>query len=114
VHYFSNSLPEHDGAVCCTSEDFQPWVVLQQNGAPPHWGLYVRQFLDATFPKQWLGRDGPTPWPPRSLDINPLDFVLWVYVKDKVYSTPVPDIDTLKARLRNALAEVTEELLEKT
>jgi hypothetical protein len=29
----------------------QPWVVLQQDGAPPHWGLLVRQFLDATFPK---------------------------------------------------------------
>jgi hypothetical protein len=36
------------------------------------------------------------------------------YVKDKVYSTPVPDIDTLKARIRGALAAVTEEMLEKT
>jgi hypothetical protein len=38
---------------------------------------------------------------------------LWGYIKDKVYSTPVPE-DTLKAWLRDALAAVTEEMLEKT
>jgi hypothetical protein len=41
-------------------------------------------------------------------------FLLWGYVKDKVYSTPVPDTDTLKARITDALAAVTEEMLEKT
>jgi hypothetical protein len=70
--------------------------------------------LDATSPNRWIGKDGPTPCPPHSPDITPLDIFLWVYVKDKVYSTPVPDIDTSKARLRDALAAVTEELLEKT
>jgi hypothetical protein len=34
-------------------------------------------------------------------------------VKDKLYSTPVPDINTLKARIRDALAAATEEMLEK-
>ena len=32
------------------------------------------------------------PWPPRSPDITLLDFFLCRYVKDKVFSTPVPDI----------------------
>jgi hypothetical protein len=36
------------------------------------------------------------------------------YVKDKLYSTPVPDTDTLKARIRYSLAAVTEEMSEKT
>jgi hypothetical protein len=36
------------------------------------------------------------------------------YVKDKAYSTPVPDPDTLKARIRGAFEEVTEEMLEQT
>jgi hypothetical protein len=40
-----------------------PWVVLQPDGAPPHWGLIVLQFLDATrFQNQGTGSDGPTPW----------------------------------------------------
>jgi hypothetical protein len=31
-----------------------------------------------------------------------------------VYSTPVPGIDTLKARIRDALSTVAEEMLKKT
>ena len=53
-------------------EEFQLWIIFQQDGAPPHWGSDVRRFLDATFPNRWIGRDGPTPWPPRSPDITPL------------------------------------------
>jgi hypothetical protein len=37
-----------------------------------------------------------------------------VYVKDKVYSTPVPDTGSLKARIRDAIEAVVEEILEKT
>ena len=95
-------------------EQFQPRVLFQQDGAPPHWGLVVRNFLDATFPNRWIGRDGPTNWPPRSPDITPLDFFLWGYVKDKVYSTPVADVETLKERITAALATVTTDILENT
>ena len=52
--------------------------------------------------------------PPRSPDITPLDFFLWGYIKDKVYSTPVPNVETLKARVTAALATVTMEMLENT
>ena len=86
--------------------------MFQQDGAPPHWGSRVRRFLDATFPNRWIGRDGLTPWPPRSPDITPLDFFLWRYVKDKVFSTPVPDIANLKARIADAFATITEHMLE--
>jgi len=55
-------------------EEFQPWVVFQQDGAPPHCGLIDRDFLNETFPNRWIGRNGPTTWPPRSPDITPLDF----------------------------------------
>jgi len=76
---------------------------------------HVRRFLDATFPNRWTGRDGPTPWPPRSPDITPLDFFLWGYVKDKVFSTPFPDITNLKAtRITDAFAAITEHMLENT
>jgi len=66
-------------------------------------------FLDATFPNRRIGRDCPTPWPPRSPDNTPLDFFLLRYVKDKVFSTPVPDITNLKARITDAFATVTED-----
>ena len=35
--------------------------MFQQDGAPPHWGLIVRDFLNETFPNRWIGRNGPTP-----------------------------------------------------
>ena len=36
------------------------------------------------------------------------------YVKDKVFSTPVPDITNLKARITDAFAAITEDMLENT
>jgi len=94
-------------------EEFQPWIIFQ-DGVLPHWGSHVRRFLDAAFPNRWIGRDGPTPWPPRSPDITPLDFFLRGYVKDKVFSTPVPDITNLKARITDAFATITEDMMENT
>ena len=34
----------------------------------------VRDFLGETLPNRWIGRDGPTPWPPCSPDITTVDF----------------------------------------
>jgi len=68
--------------------------------------------LDATFPNKWTGRDGPTPWPPPSPEITPVDFFIWGYVKDKAFLTPVPDITNLKARKTDAFATITEDILE--
>jgi len=70
--------------------------------------------LDAAFPNRWIGRDGPTPWPPRLPDITALDFFLRGYVKDKVFSKPVPDITNLKARITDDFATITEDMLENT
>ena len=95
-------------------EEFQPRVVFQQDGAPPHWGLIVRDFINETFPNRWIGRNGPTPWPPRSPDITPLNFFLCGYVKDRVYKTPVRDVETLQSRIIGVLATVNEEMLENT
>ena len=93
-------------------EEFQPWIIFQQGGAPPRWGSDGRRFLEATFPNRWIGRDGPTPWP--TAGYHPLDFFLWGYVKDKVFLTPVPDITNLKARITDAFVTITEDMLEKT
>jgi len=44
----------------------------------------------------------------------PLDFFLWWYVKDKLFSTPVPNITNLKARITDAFTTITEDMLENT
>ena len=59
-----------------------------------HKGMLNYVFLDG-----WIGRGGPTSWPPRSPDVTPLDFFLWGYVKTKVFhwvldGDPTRDHDT--------------------
>lgn len=95
-------------------QELQPEIIFQQDGAPPHWARCVRDFLNATFPERWIGRGGPTKWPPRSPDLTPLDFFLWGFVKDIVYSSPVADLETLKRRITNAVMSVTVDMLTKT
>ena len=94
--------------------DFAAFRDFPARWSSPHWGLNVWKFLDAIFPDGWIGRGGPTPWPPRSPDITPLDFFLWGYVKDRVYATQVPDLETLKRRITEAIANVTTEMLQNT
>ncbi|KAJ4434230.1 hypothetical protein ANN_22778 [Periplaneta americana] len=59
--------------------------------------------------------NGPTRWPPRSPDITPLDFFLWGYVKNKVYTGhKIRDLQQLRGRIRDAVNSVTPEMLRKT
>lgn len=91
-------------------EAFQPNVIFQQDGAPPHWTLFVRESLDETFPDSWIGRGGPIRWPPRSPDITPCDFFVWGFVKDQVYNLPISNLDELKAKIREAFGKISNEM----
>ena len=46
-------------------------------------------------------------WPARSPNITPPDFFLWGYVKDKVYSEEIRDIEHLKGVIVRCLPEIT-------
>lgn len=72
---------------------------FMHDGAPPHFSHIVRNHLNNRFPDQWIGRGGPCSWPPRSPDLNPLDFFLWGYLKNLVYSTPVLTREELLDRI---------------
>ncbi|KAJ4450932.1 hypothetical protein ANN_02367 [Periplaneta americana] len=68
------------------------------DGAPAHFSRTARRYLDRRFPDRWIGRGDPISWPPRSPDLNPLDFYLWGQLKSLVYSSPVPDLESLRNR----------------
>lgn len=57
----------------------------QHDGAPAHFEINVRRYLDEEFGERWIGRAGPVQWPARSPDLTPLDFFLWGRVKALVY-----------------------------
>jgi hypothetical protein len=70
-----------------------PDVVFQQDGAPPHFHLDVRRYLNETLPGRWIDRAGNDDlpmllWSPRSPDLTPCDFFVWGFIKDTVYLPP--------------------------
>nr|CAH7763917.1 unnamed protein product [Callosobruchus chinensis] len=69
------------------------------DGAPAHFSLVACQVLNENYPNCWMGRGGPQFWPPRSPDINPLDYFLWGYLNSLVYKTPVQNEEDLRNRI---------------
>ena len=86
---------------------------FQQDGAPPHYGKIVRNWLDVQFANKWIGHRGPVEWPPRSPDLSSLDFYLWGHVKSLVYNEKVRDEAHLIERIIHACRQVEPEVLRK-
>lgn len=86
-------------------------IWLQQDGAPPHFAVGVRTYLDDTFPNRWIGRGGFIEWPPRSPDLTPLDFFLWGYLKGKVFKSQPANLDDLKDRIRQEIRQITPQMV---
>lgn len=74
-------------------------VYFQQDGAPAHYAVLVRQYLDLVFPNRWIGRLGTIAWPPRSPDLTLLDFFLWGFLKDRVFRTLPGTIQEMENRI---------------
>jgi len=82
-------------------------LYFMHDGAPPHFRITVREYLDRAFPRHWIGRAGFIAWPSRSPDCTPLDFFLWGHIKSLVYDVgPVPSIEILQQRIFDAFDAV--------
>ena len=92
--------------------DLPQGIIFQQDGAPPHYSREVRALLDEKLPDSWIGRGGPTNWPPRLPDLTLLEFFLWGYVKDRVFRTRVTSITNLKRRITTAIRTIDTDILE--
>ncbi|GBL60083.1 hypothetical protein AVEN_179684-1 [Araneus ventricosus] len=85
---------------------FPEGVIFQQEGAPPHYGNIVCEFLNTAFPQRLMGRGDVMAWPPRSPDLTSLGFYLWGYVKQHVYSERINVINNLKQRITDVIHSV--------
>ena len=81
-------------------------LYFQQDGAPPHYSLAVRAFLNQEFPQRWIGRRGSIEWPPRSPDLTPMDFFLWGVLKEQVYSRNPKTIPELRQYITDSFADI--------
>ena len=77
-------------------------IYYQHDGAPPHSSREVRNFLNYRFPGRWIGRGGPHNWPARSPELSPLDYCVWGWMKELVYSVKVVTRDALLGRILDA------------
>lgn len=84
---------------------------LQLDGAPPHFRLNVRNYLNRKFPNKWIGRGAPNEWPPRSPDLSSMDFFLWGHVKNLVYNILPTTSENMKLRIKNAFESITPDML---
>ena len=93
--------------------DNQHWY--RHDGAPPHFSILARQWLDQHFPQQWIGRRGPKEWPPRSPDLTILDFWLWSYIKDQVYAihNNYTTLNELEEAISHELTNINQEVVRK-
>lgn len=82
----------------------QMWYM--HDGAPAHFSILAREYLNEVYENKWIGRGGPQPWPPRSPDLNSLDFFLWGHLKSLVYTTPVNTVDDLRNRIIDAFETI--------
>lgn len=101
---------------------------FQHDGAPPHNFRAVCEFLDNAYPHRWIGNRGPTDlcilqrqlsadnccaaWPPRSPDLNPLDYFLWGYIKDIVYARTYNDLQDLQNSIQQVCDGLSPAVLE--
>jgi len=79
-------------------------MYYQHDGAQPHFSHFLRQYLNHKFPNRWTGCGGAQNWPRWSLDLNPLDYHVWGYMKAMVYAHKVSMREELVQRF-SALQE---------
>ena len=89
-------------------------LIFMQDGAPPHFAIVVREWLNEHFPGRWLGRRGPHEWPARSPDLTPCNFFLWDWLKEQVYSKKPTTLEELEGQIRLAISAVPQEFLERS
>lgn len=91
-------------------------ICYMHDGAPAHTSAAVRQCLDQNF-LSWIGRgngDGKLlDWPPRSPDLNMLDFFLWGVLTHRVHIVEHESLDDLANSITNEIDDIPLEMLQR-
>jgi hypothetical protein len=88
-------------------------TTFQQDGAAPHIARQVKEFLTQKFHSRVISRHFNFPWPARSPDLNPMDFFYWGYLKQKVYSHKLRNVNDLREAIAREIEEMDGSLLAK-
>jgi hypothetical protein len=86
---------------------------FKQDGTPSHTAHTTLSLLNEVFKGRVISQGCPIPWPPRSPDLNPLDFWFWGYLKHAVFSTPSSRIGELRFKIAQECFKITPEMCKK-
>ena len=70
--------------------------------ATPYKANVITEWLDQRFPQRVVNRRQDPEWSPHSPDLNPRDFFLWGYLKDRVYENNPKTILEPKQAIRTS------------
>lgn len=79
---------------------------FQQDGSPVHCTQENLGFIQEFFGDRLISRNMPTPFPPRSCDLTPLDFCIWSCLKNSIYKTEIQDLNELAVRITEKCNEL--------
>ncbi|KAG2459586.1 TM163 protein, partial [Polypterus senegalus] len=90
---------------------------FQQDGAPAHFEITVRDRLNEVFGNRWIRRGSnnnpaPPPWPRRSTDLTTPDNALWGFIKEDLRKRCYSSNDELKHVVRAAFQKVNSQMLQ--
>ena len=83
---------------------------FQQDGATSHTAKHVLSWLHETLGENFISFKTEKNWPPHSPDLNLLDFFLWGYLKDKVYTPKPATLQDLKNAIGREIEKITPEM----
>lgn len=89
-------------------------ICYMHDGAPARISRVVRQCLSDNL-MCWIGRGEGSylPWPPRSPDLNMLDFFLWGVLQDRVNHIESLSIDEVQEKVAEKIYMITPETLQR-
>ncbi len=86
---------------------------FQQDGAPCHFTLRVREFLQKHFGDRWISRAGLILWPGYTPDLTAYDFWLWGILKERIYAQKIRDLRHLRETITQIARTITPKMCSK-
>lgn len=79
---------------------------FQQDGATPHTANETMRKLEEMFGGRIISKRSDFPWSPRSPDLSPLDFFIWGYCKENVYSNAPQSVPELQRSIEDFIHNI--------
>ena len=89
-------------------------VIHQQDDAPPHCSDRSLEYLRRYFPGDRLNsRRSDFPWPPYPLDLNPPDYFLFGYLKERIYNNNPKPLADLKDNIKSEIMKISNDMIKR-